>query len=92
MADPVQGEGDYDSARKYDERTRKFIDKAKQEGKPLDGDGEAASEELTPEEREVRQHARDRGQDQRDADLLRNLEDRGDGPEAEGTGMEPSRH
>jgi hypothetical protein len=61
----VQGEGDYESARHYNERTRKFVDKegeAATQG-PGGGTDEAA-------EREALSRAREGKQDKRDAKVM----------------------
>lgn len=76
MAGKVQGEGDYESARHYNEKTRKFVEEKQAEGKELEGSAKEASDELTPAEREARKHAKHGEQDQRDADLLRKEESR----------------
>jgi hypothetical protein len=74
MADKLQGEGDYDAARRYNEETSKFVkDKAKQ-GESIAGSAKDAVDALTPAEKIALQHAKSVGQDQRDADLLRKLE------------------
>jgi hypothetical protein len=74
MANKVQGEGDYESARRYNEETAKFVkDKAKS-GESIRGSAAEASEELTPEEQTALKHAKGAAQDRRDADLLRKLE------------------
>jgi hypothetical protein len=74
MANKVQGEGDYDAARRYNEETSKFVkDKAKK-GENLKGSAKDAVDELTPAEKDALKHAKSGGQDKRDADLLRKLE------------------
>lgn len=37
MTSKVQGEGDYESARRYDEETKRFVEEKTQGGKPLKG-------------------------------------------------------
>jgi hypothetical protein len=74
MSSKNQGEGDYDSARRYDEHTREFIEKKQKAGESLAGSAKDAKKELTDAEREALQHAKEGEQDQRDADLLRKLE------------------
>jgi hypothetical protein len=74
MANKVQGEGDYDAARRYNEETSKFVkDKAKK-GENLKGSAKDAVDELTPAEKDALKHAKSGSQDKRDADLLRKLE------------------
>lgn len=74
MANKVQGEGDYESARRYNEETTKFVkDKAKS-GEELKGSAAQASDKLTPAEEAALKHAKGGSQDKRDADLLRKLE------------------
>lgn len=74
MADKVQGEGDYESARRYDEQTRRFVEEQTKDGKTLKGSASEASDKLTPEEKEALAHAKSGSQDQRDAELLRQAE------------------
>jgi len=61
----VQGEGDYESARHYNERTRKFVDKEGEAAThgPGGGTDEAA-------ESEALSRARDGKQDKRDARVM----------------------
>jgi hypothetical protein len=75
MTSKVQGEGDYESARRYDEKTKQFVDEKTRAGKPLEGSASEASDELTPEEKAARARAKSPGQDQRDADALRKAEE-----------------
>ena len=74
MAGKVQGEGDYESAREYNEKTREFVEKKQASGEKLEGSAAEAQDELTPAEVEVRKHAKHGEQDKRDADLLRRNE------------------
>lgn len=74
MTGKVQGEGDYESARHYNEKTREFVDKKKASGEKLEGSASQAQDELTPAEQEALKHAKHGEQDKRDADLLRNKE------------------
>jgi len=74
MANKVQGEGDYEAARRYNEETRKFVKDKEQAGERIEGSAELASDELTPAEEVALRHAKSGGQDKRDADLLRKLE------------------
>lgn len=76
MTSKVQGEGDYESARHYDEQTQRFVEERTKEGKPIKGDASKASDKLTPEEREALARAKSGGEDKRDADALREAEQR----------------
>ena len=74
MASKVQGEGDYESARHYDEKTKRFVEEKTKAGKPLEGSASEASDKLTPEEKAARARAKSGSQDKRDADVLREAE------------------
>jgi hypothetical protein len=74
MASKVQGEGDYESARHYNDETKRFVDEARKEGKDLKGSAAEASDKLTPEEKEALSHAKSGDEDKRDADALRDME------------------
>jgi hypothetical protein len=74
MGSKIQGEGDYESARRYDEQTRKFVEQKKKAGESLEGSAKDAQPQLTEAEREALRHAKEVEQDERDADLLRKLE------------------
>lgn len=74
MTSKVQGEGDYESARRYDEETKRFVDEKAKAGEPLKGSASEASDKLTPEEREALSRAKSGGEDRRDADALREAE------------------
>ena len=74
MTSKVQGEGDYESARRYDEKTKRFVDEKTKDGKPIEGSASEASDELTPEEREALSRAKSGDVDKRDADALREAE------------------
>ena len=74
MTSKVQGEGDYESARRYNDETKKFVDEKTREGKELKGSAAQASDKLTPEEQEALSHAKSGGQDKRDATLLSDME------------------
>jgi len=74
MSSKIQGEGDYESARRYDEHTREFVEKKQKQGQPLEGSAKDAQQELTDAEREALRHAKEGEQDRRDGDLLRKLE------------------
>jgi hypothetical protein len=67
----VQGEGDYESARRYNERTKKFMEKA----------GPSATKRATGGVdsgalRKAKSKSKAGGQDARDAALLRDLQSR----------------
>jgi hypothetical protein len=74
MTSKIQGEGDYESARRYDEETKRFVEEKTKEGNPLQGDASKASDKLTPEEREALSRAKSGDEDKRDADALREAE------------------
>jgi hypothetical protein len=76
MTSKVQGEGDYESARRYDEETKRFVDEKTKGGKTIKGSASEASDKLTPEEEEALARAKSVGQDQRDADAFREAEKR----------------
>lgn len=73
MANKVQGEGDYEAARRYNKETRKFVEEKEKSGE-IKGDAAQATDKLSPAEKAALKHAKSGGQDKRDADLLRNLE------------------
>ena len=75
MTSKVQGEGDYESARRYDEKTKEFVEEKTQRGESLEGSASEASDELTPEEKAARARAKTASQDRRDADVLRKAEE-----------------
>jgi hypothetical protein len=72
--DKVQGEGDYESARRFDKDQQRFVKEHTRGGQEIRGSAEEASDELTAAEREARSHAKDGGQDQRDARKMDALE------------------
>jgi len=74
MTSKVQGEGDYESARRYDEKTKEFVEEKTRGGKTLEGSAAEASDKLTPAEKEALSHAKSGGEDKRDADALREAE------------------
>ena len=76
--DKVQGEGDYESARRYQEDAKQFVEEHTKGGKTIQGNAAAATDEPTAAEREGLAHARDGGQDERDAQRMRKLEEQGD--------------
>jgi hypothetical protein len=74
MGSKVQGEGDYKSAREYNDETKKFVDEHTKGRKELKGDAAKASDKLTPAEEKALSHAKSGGQDKRDAKILSDLE------------------
>jgi hypothetical protein len=74
MGNKVQGEGDYESARHYNDETRKFVEDKKKKGESLKGDSKEATDQLSDAEKTALKHAKSGGQDKRDADILRKLE------------------
>lgn len=84
--DKVQGEGDYDAARRFQKDEKQFVEQHAKGGRTIEGDATAATDEPTAAEREGRARARDGGQDERDAERMRELEERrGSGTEANGS-------
>lgn len=75
MASKVQGEGDYESARRYDEKTKRFVEEKTKGGKQLEGSAAEASDKLTPDEKEALSRARSGSEDKRDAEALREAEE-----------------
>jgi hypothetical protein len=74
MTSKNQGEGDYEAAERYDERTRKFVEAKQKAGEELKGSAAEASATLTPAEEEALKHAKRGDEDRRDAEQLRKLE------------------
>lgn len=70
----VQGEGDYESGRRYQKDTKQFVEERTKGGKTIKGDAAKASDALTPAEREGLSHAKEPGQDKRDAKHMDKLE------------------
>lgn len=74
MASKIQGEGDYEAARRYNEETRQFVKDKEKAGQAIKGSAAEATENLTPAEETALKHAKSGGQDKRDADILRKME------------------
>jgi len=74
MTSKVQGEGDYESARRYDEETKRFVDERTKDGKTIKGSASEASDKLTPEEKEALAHAKSGDEDKKDAEAMRQAE------------------
>ena len=74
MGSKVQGEGDHESARHYNEETRKFVEEHSKGGEELKGSAKEASDKLTPAEEAARKRAKHGEQDARDAQVLSDLE------------------
>jgi hypothetical protein len=74
MGTKVQGEGDYESARHYNDEARKFVDEHTKGGKEIKGSASQATDQLTDAEKEALSHAKSGGQDQRDAEVLSDME------------------
>lgn len=70
----VQGEGDYESARRYRKAAEQSAKEQARGGKTGKGEAGKVSAKLTPEEREGRSRARTPGQDKRDAAYMDELE------------------
>ncbi|MGH8218690.1 MAG: hypothetical protein ACREUT_09025 [Steroidobacteraceae bacterium] len=75
MTSKIQGEGNYDAARHYDEKTRKFVEEKQKSGEELKGSAKDAQPQLTEAEREALRHAKRGDEDQRDAEELRKREE-----------------
>lgn len=75
MASKIQGEGDHESARHYNDETKRFVDEKRREGKDIKGSAAEASDELTSAEQQALSHAKSGAQDKRDAELLRQKEE-----------------
>ncbi len=69
----VQGEGDYEGARRYREATEQSAREQAKGGKPIKDDAPKAADKLTPEEREGRSRAKAPAQDKRDASYMDDL-------------------
>ena len=52
MANKVQGEGDYESARRYNEETSKFVKDKKKADEPIKGAADQATDALSPAEKQ----------------------------------------
>jgi hypothetical protein len=74
MGSKVQGEGDYKSARNYNDEAKKFVEEHTKGGHELKGDASQATDQLTPAEKKARSHAKRSDEDQRDAKILTDLE------------------
>jgi hypothetical protein len=74
MGSKIQGEGDYESARHYNDETRKFVAEHTRGVKEIKGSAAKASDKLTPEEKEALSHAKGGAQDKRDAKVLSDME------------------
>lgn len=70
----VQGEGDYESARRFREASERSAREQKKGGKPAKGDADKVTDALTPAEREGRSRAKEPRQDERDARRMEDLE------------------
>lgn len=76
--DKVQGEGDYEAARRFQKDEKQFVEEHTKGGKAIKGDAAAATDAPTAAEREGLARAKDGGQDARDAQRMRKLEEQGD--------------
>ena len=74
MGSKIQGEGDYESARHYNDETKKFVDEQIKSGKELKGSAAEAADKLTPEEQQALSRAKHGERDERDAKILSDLE------------------
>jgi hypothetical protein len=69
--DKIQGEGDYASARRFQQEEQAFV--RSNGGATIRGSAEDATDELTAEEREGRARAKSPEEDQRDAQIMKDL-------------------
>jgi hypothetical protein len=74
MGSKIQGEGDYESARHYNDETKQFVDAKTKDGKQIKGSAAQATDKLSTAEEEALSHAKSGGQDKRDAALLSEME------------------
>ena len=74
MGSKVQGEGDYESARHYNDETKHFVDEKTKGGQQIKGSAAEATDKLSTAEKEALSHAKSGGQDKRDAALLSEME------------------
>jgi hypothetical protein len=74
MTSKIQGEGDYESARRYDEKARQFVEQKQSRGEPMKGSAKDAAPQPTEAEQEALRHAKSGDEDRRDAKQLRKLE------------------
>ena len=58
MGTKNQGEGDYESARHYNEETRKFVKDKTKKGETIKGDAKEATDKLTPAEETALKHSK----------------------------------
>ena len=71
----VQGEGDYESARRYRKETERSVKEQQTKGdKSIKDDAQKTPDGLTAEEREGRSRAKAPDQDKRDAAYMEELE------------------
>lgn len=71
--DKVQGEGDYDAARRFEKDESEFVKQHSKDGKPIRGDADKATDEPTQAEREGLSHAKGVDQDVKDAERMSNI-------------------
>jgi hypothetical protein len=76
--DKLQGEGDYEAARRYQKDAKQFVEEHTKDGRTIVGNAEEATDQPTAAEREGLAHAKDGGQDERDAQRMRKLEEQDD--------------
>lgn len=67
----VQGEGDYEAARRYRSRTEKFVSSADERAVSRAARAGATPKTLTPTEKTARKHAKRPEQDARDAAVFK---------------------
>lgn len=69
--DKVQGEGDYEAARRFKKDEAQFVKRHTKDGKKIRGNAKNATDEPTAEEREGLSHAKRAEQDKRDSERMR---------------------
>jgi hypothetical protein len=92
MTSKVQGEGDYESAQRYDEETRKFVEEKQARGEEMKGSAKDAQPGLTESEREALRHAKSGDEDRRDADQMRKMESQRQGSQHQTSQHQASQH
>lgn len=74
MGSKVQGEGDYESARRFNDESHKFVAEHTKDGQQIKGTASEATDSKTPAERKAQSHAKSGEQDKRDAKMLSDLQ------------------
>ena len=77
MASKIQGEGDHESARHYNDETKRFVDEKRREGKDSKARPPKLPTSSASAEQQALSRAKSGAQDKRDAELLRDIEREG---------------